>query len=1011
MKQLITLIAAAIVYCAGTVSAQEFIFIYPEVDSASRTGFDDPTQVTSDITGLPTTLGADRRACIEAAADVWARYLTITVPVQVEARFGSLGGNNSGAVLGFAGPISVFTDFTNAPFGSTWFTSAQANQFRGADLDPGDADIQASFNSDVDLPTVLGEVSWYYGIDGNPGSDIDFFSTAMHELGHGLGFLSLVDDDGSLLGDLPDIYSRQLQDTNFSPSEFVNMTTPQRAAALTGDNLTWFGPSVVADKGEPVKMYAPNPLESGSSTSHWDTSLTPNELMEPFATDPFTDIGLEIPAFNDMFWPMEEGATPALIERPFDFRALPARTSEGAPVVSLNWIDPDLGRYSKATLVRSVSDYPEALIDGAIIFNERGSQFLDTNVIEGTRYYYTLFLQFTTGPSQVSRATVVAGENAPVVLSEPFAPTGSGLPGTPLDLSFKQITYTPVGPPVDLLDREVGYAGYESYEASIVSNIRDFPVAREDNQGGSFNLPLSDDGTFGFFLGSLRFPYFSRDYSQMYVHANGFISFTRIGPDNPLSLPGIAEHFAVPRIAGLFSDLSPTNGGEVWLRVLEDRIVVTYDNVPGATVGGIFTPPQGNSFQIELFFSGQIRMTYKNLTVPGAFVGISDGRGIPRRPEELFPGLTSTLSAVDFSALPAAPSRMHFLPVTPVIVGEGELVQFDVSTFFTSIDGSAPLLSAEWTKEGTPPFGDNGDGSGTLRWTTTAEDLGVTVLRVSARLGTERAFQDIRLIVDEVTTPPEALNLQISTGAPNEDPTESRIVSSDRPLFASYEYFHPKLLSEPTLYREGPSLVRWFRNGESIPSLWGSLTVPSNATRAGDVWHFRVVPLTSSFIAGEEAISPFVSIVDLPIIDSITPAVGLSSGGTVVRIRGSRLSPALGVTFGGSAVASSRTISDNEIEVTTPLRPAGSVDVAVRTSRGTGTLPRGFRYVSSLDDLDPEDVNADGKVDAVDIQIVAGAVLNNSKLADKAVNSPDVNGDGKVNAADLQLTVNRALLR
>ena len=31
-----------------------------------------------------------------------------------------------------------------------------------------------------------------------------------------------------------------------------------------------------------VRLYAPNPVEPGSSISHWDTTATPNLLMEPF---------------------------------------------------------------------------------------------------------------------------------------------------------------------------------------------------------------------------------------------------------------------------------------------------------------------------------------------------------------------------------------------------------------------------------------------------------------------------------------------------------------------------------------------------------------------------------------------------------------------------------------------------------------------------------------------------------------------------------------------------------
>jgi hypothetical protein len=29
------------------------------------------------------------------------------------------------------------------------------------------------------------------------------------------------------------------------------------------------------------RLYAPNPFEAGSSVSHWDTTASPNQLMEP----------------------------------------------------------------------------------------------------------------------------------------------------------------------------------------------------------------------------------------------------------------------------------------------------------------------------------------------------------------------------------------------------------------------------------------------------------------------------------------------------------------------------------------------------------------------------------------------------------------------------------------------------------------------------------------------------------------------------------------------------------
>jgi hypothetical protein len=50
-------------------------------------------------------------------------------------------------------------------------------------------------------------------------------------------------------------------------------------------------------------MYAPNPAASGSSVSHWDTALVPDQLMEPFDTGPKPAPGqLELALFQDLGW-------------------------------------------------------------------------------------------------------------------------------------------------------------------------------------------------------------------------------------------------------------------------------------------------------------------------------------------------------------------------------------------------------------------------------------------------------------------------------------------------------------------------------------------------------------------------------------------------------------------------------------------------------------------------------------------------------------------------------------
>ena len=58
-----------------------------------------------------------------------------------------------------------------------------------------------------------------------------------------------------------------------------------------------------ADSQNRPRLYAPNPLESGSSVSHFDTSLQPNVLMEPFINGDLTSsVDLTQYAFADMGW-------------------------------------------------------------------------------------------------------------------------------------------------------------------------------------------------------------------------------------------------------------------------------------------------------------------------------------------------------------------------------------------------------------------------------------------------------------------------------------------------------------------------------------------------------------------------------------------------------------------------------------------------------------------------------------------------------------------------------------
>ena len=56
-----------------------------------------------------------------------------------------------------------------------------------------------------------------------------------------------------------------------------------------------------------VRLYSPNPAAPGSSVSHWDPSLTPNQLMEPFINQDLTHSvkppqDLTFPLLRDIGW-------------------------------------------------------------------------------------------------------------------------------------------------------------------------------------------------------------------------------------------------------------------------------------------------------------------------------------------------------------------------------------------------------------------------------------------------------------------------------------------------------------------------------------------------------------------------------------------------------------------------------------------------------------------------------------------------------------------------------------
>jgi hypothetical protein len=298
-------------------------------------GFNDPTPV-SPVGGNPgTTLGAQRLYAFQYAADIWAQVLVSNVTIQVDAQMDPMYCTSSAAVLGGAGTTYIHRDWSSGnppPLSGTWYPQALASAIAGIDLNPGTAEISATFNSDIDNNnSCLNNTDWYYGVDGNPpGGDIDFVTVVLHEICHGLGFATYQSSTGLWFSGYPDAYGVLMYREGATPPDYPSMTSGQRAAANISDpNLVWDGayvnqtaatiPLTGGINNSRVRLYGPNPYQSGSSLSHWSTACTPNQLMEPYITGVDHTVVLDLQLLKDIGWTIVEPAACSVDPNSIDF--------------------------------------------------------------------------------------------------------------------------------------------------------------------------------------------------------------------------------------------------------------------------------------------------------------------------------------------------------------------------------------------------------------------------------------------------------------------------------------------------------------------------------------------------------------------------------------------------------------------------------------------------------------------------------------------------------------------
>lgn len=231
----------------GEASAQvDFDLV---IQDGPGVGYNDP-EVRAPVGGNPgVTLGQQRQIAMQLALDLWGQELWSPVPVEVASSFQSLFCSGPVALWGLGGPWLYQSGFVNAPLADTWYPVALANSLAGIDLGPADVDQFVRFNVDLDDGCLDGVAGFYYGLDNaGPAGTIDFLQLALHELAHGLGFISYLPAFELEFADgLPDIYAHFVRDQTTDELWPAMASDGERVdSAVRCRQVVWDGPEVAA---------------------------------------------------------------------------------------------------------------------------------------------------------------------------------------------------------------------------------------------------------------------------------------------------------------------------------------------------------------------------------------------------------------------------------------------------------------------------------------------------------------------------------------------------------------------------------------------------------------------------------------------------------------------------------------------------------------------------------------------------------------------------------------------
>ena len=292
-----------------------------------------------------------------------------------------------------ASPGKFHSNFKNIPDNDLWYASALADAIAGEDIEPTIPELTIRINS-TNAPML------YLGTDGNcPSNKYDLQSMILHEMAHGLGFLSNADYDdlygyGSIQQPTPfDAYA-QLPDGR----RLMDLDSPsiELGKALT-EPLVWSGANGIrANNGIKPLLYTPSKYEGGSSVSHLDEATFSKAGLDSVMTpslDPgeiFKEPGpLLLAMMEDMRTKPPAGVATDL---PFSPRNAQAFTSNASALVAF---DPPANLRTA-----QVTEYVVKNLKTGVEKKSQSSPVLMTGLKNGTSYTFSVIAKNSLGSSE-----------------------------------------------------------------------------------------------------------------------------------------------------------------------------------------------------------------------------------------------------------------------------------------------------------------------------------------------------------------------------------------------------------------------------------------------------------------------------------------------------------------------------------------------------------------------------------------------------------------------------------